>query len=109
MKTTYPFGRSGGADVVVLKRGVWRPNYDIVARQERGESPTTRLKYLPKWDCDSKPKRSEICCMDIVVELSNALASVVTNSSIHLTADLPDASLMVFERYLGVIYNLAWD
>lgn len=48
MKTTYPFGRSGGANVVALKRWLWQPNYDIVVRQERGESPTTRLKYLPK-------------------------------------------------------------
>lgn len=64
------------------------------------------LKYLPKRDWFGKERVSLICSMLMLVDLSRALASAQTKSSMQLSAGFPVISLTDWERYFGVMQSL---
>ena len=111
------FSGHGSRDGPVLIRGFPRNDYylsvylygTIIAKQyiystynllflflnAAGDSPSWRLKNVPKWDWFWKPSWSAICCMGIGVETRSVLARCMSARSINELAVIPSVCLMV--------------
>ena len=76
------------------------------SRKSLGESPVSRLKYLPKNEGEAKLRSSLISEIRFWVELSCAFASMMTQRSIQSVALRPVASMMTRERYLALLQSL---
>ena len=75
------------------------------SRKSLGESPVSRLKYLPKNEGEAKLRSSLISEIRFWVELSCAFASMMTQRSIQSVALRPVASMMTLERYLALLQS----